>query len=96
MAFTFIDWDLNLTTICPLIFHTNEILISIKSLFWNTNIKSELYYGCTYQYNSTINTKEYIAVYVMNAINITFIQENLFKLQTVMAITINNYLLNLV
>ena len=46
----------------------------IKMSFRNVNIKSELYCGCTYEYNTTINTQKNItAVFEMNAINITFI-----------------------
>ena len=45
-----------------------------KMSFRNANIKSELYCGCTYEYNTTINTqKNIIAVFKMNVINITFI-----------------------
>ena len=46
----------------------------IKMSFLNANIKSELYCGCIYGYNTTITTqKNIIAVFEMNVMNITFI-----------------------
>ena len=44
-----------------------------KMSFRNANIKSELYCGCDYQHNTTINTQKNIIAVLMNAINITFI-----------------------
>ena len=53
----------------------------IKMSFRNANIKSELYCGCTYQYNTTIDTNENIIAmrteikaFTMNAVVITFIK----------------------